>query len=254
MRHDMRHEMRHVRARHWIFAGVLSPVCAALGCGGAEPPPRPPEARHEAPQRAVPLVARTSSELGSVDPTAVKHAFGALDDRFMDCQKRALDRVEVLAGTLKFFLRIGPDGRARWAYLEDSDLGDRDTEKCLIDVVLGATWPRPDGGDAEVRHSMELALQAARPASDWSSDKVSGALSRSGEAIDKCKEGARASVHATVYHATVYVAPGGKVLSAGVATSTREGGERADCLAKALVKMRGLPSPGSWPAKVTFAL
>lgn len=241
--------MRNAPARHWIVACVSSVQLAALGCGGTEPPPRPPEARRPEPQRAVPLVARTSSELGSVDPAAVKHAFGALDDRFMDCQRRALDRVEVLAGSLKLFLRIGPDGSARWAYLEDSDLGDRDTEKCLIDVVMGATWPKPDGGDAEVRHSMELPLQAARPPSDWSSDKITGALSRNGEAIDRCKAGASAT-----FHATMYVAPGGKVLSAGVATSTREGEEKVDCLAKALVKMRGLPSPGSWPAKVTFAL
>jgi hypothetical protein len=230
----------------------LGPCLAAcllsIGCGAAEPPPRPPEA-HEASQRAVPLVAKTSSELGSVDPGAVKRAFAALDDKFLDCQKKALDRVEVLAGTLKVFLRIGSDGSAAWAYLEESDLGDRDTERCLIGVVKEARWPRPDGGDAEVRHSMELPLQASRPPSDWSSDKVSGALSRSGEAIDRCKAGASAK-----FLATLYVAPGGKVLSAGVATSSREGEEKTDCLAKALVKMKGLPSPGSWPAKVTFAL
>jgi hypothetical protein len=221
----------------------------AAACGGEEPQPKQPEAKREAPQKAVPLVAKTSSELGSVDAGAVKRAFAALDDKYMDCQRRALDRVEVLAGSLKVFLRIGPDGATKWAYLEESDLGDRETEKCLLDVITAAQWPKPDGGDAEVRHSFELPLQSARPPSDWSSDKISSALGKSGEAIDKCKAGADTS-----YRATMYVGPGGKVLSAGIATSTKEGEARADCLSKALMKMKGLPSPGSWPAKVTFGL
>jgi hypothetical protein len=219
------------------------------GCAGEPPPPKvapPPPAE---PQKAVPLVAKTSSELGSVDPDAVKRAFGQLNDRFMDCQKRALDRLELLAGGVKFFLRIGATGTAKWAYLEESDVGDRETERCLVDVVMAASWPKPDGGDAEVRYSMELPLQATRPPNAWRSDKVAEALGKHGEAIDKCKAGAN-----TAFHATMYVGPGGKVLSAGVAVSNKDSDDKADCLAKALMKMKGLPSPGSWPAKVSFGL
>jgi hypothetical protein len=189
------------------------------------------------------------SELGSVDPSDIKKAFGALSDRFMDCQKSGIDRVEVLSGGVKFFVRIGEDGTAKWAYLEGSELGDRQTEKCLLDVVMGARWPKPDGGEAEARHGVELPLQSTRPASDWSSDKVAGPLGKHGDAIDRCKEGATAT-----FHATMYVGPGGKVLAAGVATSTKDGEDRADCLVGVLVKMKGLPSPGSWPAKVGFDL
>lgn len=224
-------------------------VSAAIGCGGTEPPPKQAEPAHGAPQKAVPLVAKTSQELGGVDPKAVKRAFGALDDKYMECQKRALDRLELVAGNVKFFLRIGSDGSAKWAYLEESEIGDRETERCLIDVVMAARWPKPDAGDAEVRYTMELPLQAARPPSDWTPDKVAGALGRNGDAIDKCKAGA-----GTTFHATMYVGPGGKVLSAGVAMSSKDAEESANCLAKTLVKMKGLPSPGSWPAKVTFPL
>jgi hypothetical protein len=219
-----------------------------LGCGAAEAPKRAEEPAPP-PQRAVPLVAKTSSELGSVDPGAVKRAFGALDDTFIECQRRALDRVEWIAGSAKFFLRIGADGAAKWSYLEGTEIGDRPTEKCLIDAVMAARWPKPDGGDAEARYSMDLPLQTTRPPNDWGPDKVAGALARNGDAIEKCKAGA-----AAVFHATMYVAPGGRVLAAGVAMSNKDGEDRADCLAKALVKMKGLPSPGSWPAKVTCGL
>jgi hypothetical protein len=189
------------------------------------------------------------SELGTVDPAAIKKTFSTLDAAFMDCQKHALDRVEVLSGSVKFFLRVGEDGSARYTYLEDSEVGDRDTEKCLLGVVQGATWPRPDGGEAEVRYGMELPLQATRPPSDWNADKVTGALSKHGDALDKCKAGTPGP-----FHATMYVGPGGKVLAAGVAAASRDGADKADCLAGALVKMKGFPSPGSWPAKVSFDL
>lgn len=232
------------------FAGLCLFGCfACAACAGEPPPPKVATPPQPAPQKAVPLVAKTSSELGSVDPDAVKRAFGQLNDKFMDCQKRGLDRVEVLAGSVKFFLRIGSGGVAKWAYLEESELGDRDTEKCLIEVVEAAAWPKPDGGDAEARYSMELPLQTTRRPNEWRSDKVAEALAKHGEAIDKCKAGAN-----TAFRATMYVGPGGKVLSAGVAVSNKDSEDQADCLAKALMKMKGLPSPGSWPAKVSFGL
>jgi hypothetical protein len=240
--------------RPTLFSSVSTSVVvsAALvaACGGAPPPP-PPEPPHaEAPvQHPSRPVLKTRSELGSIDPAAVKKAFTALDGAFMDCQKHALGRVEVLSGSAKFFLRVGEDGSAKYAYLEDSELGDRDTEKCLLDAVTGASWPRPDGGEAEVRYGMELPLQATRPANDWASEKVTSALAKHGEAIDRCKAGA-----AGTFRATMYVGTGGKVLAAGVAASTRDAAGKADCLSEALVKMKGLPSPGSWPAKVSFGL
>jgi hypothetical protein len=232
----------------WRLGGLLLFATGIAGCGGEEPAAKAPEPVHEEATPRKPAL-KASSELGDVDPAEVTSAFKKLSDSFVDCQKRGLDRVEVLAGAVKFFLRIGADGSAKWVYLEESELGDRDTEKCLIDVVTSARWPRPSGGDAEARYSMELPLQATRPPNDWGPDKVAAALGRDGAALDRCKGGATGK-----FRATMYVGPGGKVLAAGVATSTRDGDETADCLSKALLKLKGLPSPGSWPAKVSFGL
>ncbi len=228
---------------------TLAALLTVSTCGG-EPPARAPEPAREQPEsRPMRPALRTKSELGSVDPAAVKQAFRGLEAEFMGCQKRALDRVEVLSGGVKFFLRITEDGKAKYAYLEESDLGDRATEKCLLDYVLGAPWPKPDAGEAEARYAMELPLQATRPASDWSADKVAAVLGKHGDEVDRCKAGANAT-----FRATMYVGPGGKVIAAGVATSSKDGEAKSDCLAEALVKMKGLPSPGSWPAKVSFGL
>jgi len=236
-------------ARRGLLAACLSLACSSTSCGGSPPPKEPePAAQEEAPAARKPSL-KMKSELGSVDPAAIKGAFSALDDKFMTCQKQALDRVELLSGAVKFFVRIGEDGAARWTYLEASDLGDRATEKCLLDVVSAAHWPKPDGGEAEVRYGMELPFQATRPPTDWSGDKVAMTLGKNGDAIDRCKAGSTAR-----FHATMYVGPGGKVIAAGVTAPAKDSGDQADCLAHVLVKMKGLPSPGSWPAKVGFDL
>jgi hypothetical protein len=227
---------------------ILLSLALPLGaCGGSEPPAKEPEPQHEAQHEVKPAL-RTRSELGTVDPGAVQAAFHRLQEKFAACQARGLERVEVLSGNVKFFLRIADDGSAKWSYLEDgSDVGDRDTERCLLDVVMAARWPKPDGGDAEARYSIELPANG-RPATDWSSDRVAAALGKHGDAIDRCKGGAGG------FHATMYVGPGGKVLSAGVVASRKDGDDKAECLVHVLEKLKGLPSPGSWPAKVTFGL
>lgn len=145
---------------------VLLLALGLTACGG-EPPPKAPEPAPAAPPPPKGPALQMKSELGSVDPAAIKRTFSRLEDKFVECQKRGVDRVEVLAGNVKFFVRLAESGAARWTYLEESEIGDRDTEKCLEDVVLGATWPKPDGGEAEARYTMELPLQATRPPNDW---------------------------------------------------------------------------------------
>jgi hypothetical protein len=221
-------------------------IATLMACGGGEPPPRAPEAP-AASGPAKPAL-QMQSELGSVDPDAVARVFHELEDRFAKCQQDGVERVEVLAGRVKFFVRIASNGDAKWAYLEDTELGDRQTEKCLVGVALQAHWPKPDAGEAEARYSMDLPLQTTRPPNDWSSDKVTPALARSAGALQACKAAG------TTLRATMYVGPGGRVLAAGVATRGKDEDAKADCIVSVLARLRGLPSPGSWPAKVSFDL
>jgi hypothetical protein len=51
----------------------------------------------------------------------------------------------------------------------------------------------------------------------------------------------------------MYVATDGSVLAASVTPPSEEGEEAVDCLVSTL-KDASFPSPGSWPAKITFAL
>jgi hypothetical protein len=66
--------------------------------------------------------------------------------------------------------------------------------------------------------------------------------------IAQCKHRAHGD-----FTATVYVDQDGSAVTAGIAASDESGEDAADCLAAAL-KGAKYPSPGSWPAKVTFSL
>jgi hypothetical protein len=248
---------------------LLGGLCL-VACGGAPPPPPEAPAPVEAPKQAVAAPIQSTQELGSIDEDATNRTFQSLQSRLLDCQKQGMDRVEYLAGDAKFFLRIAQDGSVRWAYLEDSTIGDRPTEKCMLGVVSGALWPKPDGGEAEVQKSIGFDGGDARPPVPWSSDKVQGVLSREGSDALQCRRGIRGSFKVTAYvepsgdvsfagghrkgkHKTASEGKGGKVLAVGVAPPNKDGEAKADCIADAVMGWR-MPSPGGYAAKVTFSL
>lgn len=230
-------------------ATILSLVLAACGGGQVEPQqitsaPTTP-VKHDAPHM------RVEGQLGSIDEAATKKTFDRLSNKFQSCLTTGLGRIDYLSGDVKFFLRIGEDGHAKWGYLEKSTLGDVDTEKCLMDAAMNASWPPPDGGEAEIRYD-GLGFDPpsnTRLPTEWPSDKIATVLGKHGEALNKCVEeskGAKFSV-------TAYVEPSGKVQAVGVATTSKEGAAQIDCIVTAVKAMK-MPSPGSWAAKVAFQL
>ena len=56
---------------------------------------------------------------------------------------------------------------------EDTSLGDHETESCMIHVMTDASWPHPEGGDAEVKNSFGFdppgGMSSPEP---WASDAV----------------------------------------------------------------------------------
>jgi hypothetical protein len=252
-----------------LVGGILLSAGGGLvACGGSPPPkePEPPTQAAPPPKPAAPM--KSSQELGQIDEDATNRTFQSLQDKLLNCQKDGITRVEFLAGDAKFFLRIAQDGSVRWAFLEDSTLGDRDTEKCMLQVVSTARWPQPDGGEAEVQKSISFDSGGdTRPPVSWRSDKVAGVVEQEGHGAMKCK----GTTHG-IFKVTAYVEPGeggggggkkhahgggggphGKVVAVGVAPPNKDGESQADCIADA-VKDWKMPSPGGYAAKVTFSL
>ncbi len=230
-------------------AGLLV-LFFASACGGGTQEPKAPAAEPEPPKHVDRPTLSVQQELGSIDPADVQKTWNRLQGDFSTCRKRGAERIEYLHGDAKFFVRVGPDGTAKWSYLEDSNIGDHETEKCLLDAIAQAKWPKPYGGDAEVRNSIGFDPDGRAPAS-WPTDKIASVLGKNDKDLQKCKAGAKGTVHVTLY-----VQPNhkeGKVAAVGAATPSKDGSTSIECIVNE-VKSWKMPSPGSWAAKVEFRI
>jgi hypothetical protein len=224
-------------------------------CGGsttAAAPPTPPDDGVANANSHVPPMPQVSQELGSIDQRQVEVTFDHLQGKIQGCFKAGLGRIEYLDGDVSVFLRVGQDGRVKYGYFEDSTVGDRDTEKCLLNVLQSTDWPKPQGGEAEVRNKFGFDAPAdVRAPTAWNSDKIAAVVGKASDAIAKCK----GDVSGT-FKGAAYVQPDGKhgkVQAAGMASPSKDGVDKIDCLL-GVVQGLELPSPGSYAAKVSFAL
>jgi hypothetical protein len=223
-------------------------------CGGAAPnEAASPVAEDVKPQtRAAKNAPSVSQELGEIDSKEADQVFARLEAKFQACQKTGMKRVGPLAGDVKFFVRIGHDGHAKYVVLEDSTMGDVDTERCMVDAVNNAQWPLPRGGqEAEARKPYGFNAGDEREPALWGPDKVQAAVAKQDAALKKCTAGVTGS-----FKITVYVEPekkDGKVLAVGVAPPNKEAASKVDCIVD-VVKAMKLPSPGGYLAKATFSL
>src|SRR6266511_2494921 len=128
-------------------AALLAVVSLAsiVSCGGSEPTPQGPtsEAAKTAPRPRAKQRLSISGQLGSLDEGKVDDTFNRLMPRFGNCLSQGSSRVEFIGGHVKFFVRIALDGTAKWAYLSESTIGDRDIERCMLGVAKSARWPMP---------------------------------------------------------------------------------------------------------------
>lgn len=229
----------------------LTPLVAALACGGGDEK----QAKsaddiviEEEPDDGLDGVS-VSSEIGGLNQEAVDQVFAKSGGDLRQCLSEGAERVEFLGGDVSFFLKIGADGQVSHAHLEESTLGDRDTEVCMLNALKQRTWPKPVGGEAGIARkpfSFDMPNDV-RPPTDWTQESIDETLQELAQDIDGCKTGSGS------FTVTMYVGTDGSVMSAGVAHADEGGESAADCLV-AMLKQAKFPSPGSWPAKISFGL
>ena len=231
------------------FVSTALAILACHACGGSEPPPKPPEPTTESNDSA-PSPVSMSAEIGGLSVEKVDKTFQSALSDFQRCLDDGAKRVEFLGGSVSFFIKIDEHGKVDHAHLEKSTIGDRDTEKCLLDSLRHKHWPKPVGGvHGLARKSFDFdPPNDVRAPTSWDGDRVTEAVSKLAHKVSACKNG-----DSGAFEATVYVATDGSVLAAGVTPPDEAGESDVDCLVSAL-KGASLPSPGSWPAKVTFSL
>lgn len=277
------------RARSLALVSLSSfSLCAPSACGSSPPPKVEDPVQDSArAQRSGPKL-QMSQELGSIDQKKVEQMFASLTQGPVEtCHKQGRDRVEYLTGDLKVFLRVDGNGKVRYGFFEDSTVGDRDTEKCVFNVFQNASWPKPEGGEAEVRYTFGWGPGGEREPASWTSDRVIAALAEHKDVkkdVDRCKANVKGDFHVTAYVEPAETSsfapwssepaakakpkapapppkhakkgdkePGGRFKAIGIAPPNKEAADKVDCIVDAL-KPLALPSPGSYAAKVTFSL
>jgi hypothetical protein len=247
---DLMRSRSRFRATPLLRSIVLAFTAAAGACGGSAPPPAAP--KHDPAPRAAPTKPKPQfamgGQLGSLDEGKVNETFATLVPRFGECLAQGSSRVEFIGGHVKFAIRIALDGNAKWAYLSESTLGDRETERCMLNVAKSTRWPLPQEGEGQAQRAFDFDPSPdVRDAVPWGADRVSKALASARAKLGQCAHRAPGK-----YHATVYVHTNGTAMAAGVAPPDERGETGAvDCMVDVIKAMR-FPSPGSWPAKVMF--
>ena len=219
-------------------------------CGGSEPRAKTPEqAEPEARHHDGPLPS-VSGEIGALDEDKVTKTFMQSVKDLEGCLDQGAKRVEFIGGAVAFYLKIDQHGRVAHAHLEQSSIGDRETEKCMLAALSKRAWPAPVGGEMGIaRKGFDFdPPNDVRAPTEWPPERASSALDGKSAEIKKCKSSAGGS-----FKATLYVTTTGSVLAAGVAPPDEQGESAVDCLVEVLERTK-FPSPGSWPAKVQTEL
>lgn len=232
---------------------LLTYVCVSLAaCGGSAqvtPGPATPSAAstpQEAEAEAKPGM-QVEGLMGTIPQRRIEETLRAKQPAFQRCFFDGLGEVDVLGGHMKFYFRVGLDGKVEWVQPRGSSIGHRATEVCLLDLAQKVRFPAPQGGGpAEFVWGFELdSPGGVRPPVAWPDTRVAKQVESQRASLAKCGVG---SEH---YIATAYVAPGGAVLAAGVATDSEPPATQLDCIAAAIKSWR-MPDPGSYTAKVSF--
>lgn len=228
------------------IAGILW-----VGCGGAEAvsSAKPPSAQIGAEELGdSENDMEVSGTLGTLPTHLIQQRLEPKLPSFQNCFVERSRQVEYIAGLIELYFRVKLDGSVRSVFPRGSTVGDRETERCILEIASRTRFPSPrGGGEAEFAWQFEVdPLQDVRPPVAWESERASSALRQHAGSVRGCRKSAR-------YTVTAYVAPGGTVITAGAAASAFEGSDSLDCVAEA-VRSWAMPDPGSYPAKVTFSI
>jgi hypothetical protein len=232
------------RSKPWLLLAVLfSAACAQ------EKPAEAPTPTYQIDNSEDPTSSSgvgMMAEIGGLNEEKVSKTFKRLQPGFTGCLMAGLKRVEFLAGEVQFLVHVDLEGQVAESFIEHSSLGDVETEMCMLDCIKATKWPKPVGGRIGLARS-GLAFETppdARPPVLWTSDDVASTLRKNEPTLKSCGGSGP-------FEITAYVAKDGRVMSAGIAHATTADDRAATCYLEQIKELK-FPSPGSWPAKVTF--
>lgn len=226
-------------ARSFLFLTFI-----VSGCG-SNPPPKPVDTPKK-PEPERPSL-QMHGEFGVLDEDQVRSTFERTWRTAMtDCQKRA---GEFVSGKTMVRMRVGHEGNVKWVYFKETNLGDRDAEKCMLEALRSTTWPIPEGGDDGLaEQELPFADYSDRPPTEWEPDRARATVEAASAKLRDCRGSASGQ-----FLASAIIEKSGAVRSVGIQQPDETADEASDCIVDVLKGLK-FPKTGSWPAKVTFEI
>ncbi len=188
---------------------------------------------------------------GTLSNFDVKVKFDEHAREFTSCHEKRARKVPMISGNIEFGIHVMKSGEVSEVDLRTSDVGDRELERCFVEIVRGIKFPQPHGGDANVKYTMMLspAGKFGEP-EQWNAGRVQHLAAKLGKDVrEECS-----LQRGEAYTITAYVNASGRVVAAGVAGMAMSEPSRPDCIAEQLAHWP-MPKPTKKRiAKVTFAL
>lgn len=255
---------------------VVAGVALFTGCAKHLPPPARPESAHVEPPPPPPPKTdgddgmKLEGQLGMLSDDAIAAAWKTRWADVTKCSRAAQARLAYVTGTVQLKLRVGADGLAKRVYVERSNLGSYDTEKCVLDIARTLQFEKPHGGsEAEFSYPIEVRPRPSSPwVVNWEEARVLPGVTRGKKDIGLCKGDVpplrgkkikRATAAPGVkalpasLELTLYIAPGGRVSSVGFAAEGPIDETFAACLSDR-AKLWKLDDPRSQIAKATIGV
>ena len=238
--------------------GLALGLCVGCASACAKVAPYQAESHAPAAERRAAAPALDTTEVsglhGTLSQEEIQRALTPRLPKFLRCATARRAELEVLAGNLTFGFHLAANGLVTAVQVNQSTLGDRASERCMVEVAQSTQFPPPHGGEADftwplelppdtdVRAPVQLGADVAQPIS---SARPARGIAR-GETLQGVCGGGQ-------YVVTAYLGPDGRVLAAGVATPDISTPTELDCVAAGVMDW-SFPSPGSYTGKLSFTV
>jgi len=189
------------------------------------------------------------AEIGALDEGKVRSTFQKQSSKIASCFDKGSKRVPYLAGEIRFQVRIDTSGKAKSVHAIDSNLGDVETEECMMIALEAASWPAPEGGREGIAES-PFAFDpggSTRPPVDLEASAIGEDEGKIRGVLGDCKR----SSGTGKLKATLYIDADGSVKAVGVSGPDAASRKAARCVSDGAKALK-LASPGSYAGKITL--
>jgi hypothetical protein len=204
---------------------------AVAGCAHsppAAPPPAPAPVAAPAPKPEADDGIRVAGVLGTLGDDEIAGPFQRAWDDITHCYDQATAQNPYLGGKIAVKLRIGNGGDPEKAFVAESTFGNYGAERCVLGIARGLHFVKPHGGTA-AEFSYPIEFRARRPVTTWEEARVSPSVARHKHDVTACRAQSNDKLPPAMM-LTLYVGPGGKIASAGLAADAPLDDRFANCL------------------------